>query len=312
MSKKISEMIPTGYIPDNGELTIAHQGKNYKITAVDFLTDGYPVTLLDTAGNSLGYLTGVAQSASPTDPVELLGQHGSFWVCGCDEDVGQLMWSFGDAGLNANFTVGAFFPFRYPLNTIDYFAHLDYISTTSRAEACTESPPATSAWVLGAGTKRGGVNRTQLTHGISDADSTLYYGAPNKKIYRVTSTSPPDGDKFTCGTPNPTDNDTLKVYLEEYTDFIICGTQWLANGGPWSGMNLAFYYGNAGVGDHTTVGTMLLGGSASYTWNWNRNTGAFTITGTNVNLNGTNPFPCPIGTTVNVGGSHTFTMTRNA
>jgi hypothetical protein len=85
MSKKISEMIPTGYIPDNGELAIAHQGKNYKITAVDFLTNGYPVTLLDTAGNSLGYLTGVAQSASPTDPVELLGQDGSFWVCGCTD-----------------------------------------------------------------------------------------------------------------------------------------------------------------------------------------------------------------------------------
>ena len=85
MSKKISQMTPTGVAPATSELALAYNGENYKINPADILGPAPSgVELLNGAGNSIGYLTGIAQSPSATDPVEFRGINGSFWACGCD------------------------------------------------------------------------------------------------------------------------------------------------------------------------------------------------------------------------------------
>lgn len=78
-------MTLVGSAPPTSELALAYNGENYKINPTNILEEvPSGVMLLDGAGNSIGYLTGIAQSASATDPVEFRGTNGSFWACGCD------------------------------------------------------------------------------------------------------------------------------------------------------------------------------------------------------------------------------------
>lgn len=304
-------MIPTGSIPDNGEIVIAYQNENYKVRAIDFVKNGYPVTLLNTAGNSLGYLTGIAQPASETDPVELLGELGSFWLCGCT-DTTHLVYSYAVPALWPEVTVDSFFPFRYYTNFIDYMIHADPYANCldSNGQAIPD------AWTLSSMTTTNGVNYTEATHGITDANKIDYYGQPNKKNYIVKSI---DGNQinsiYDCrifsshGYKSPVEH---SFYVKEYKDFLLGGTRWSIVGGAWDGENVDFYYGFGHIGDHSSNGKAFIDGSHKWFWEWDKDTGALSIihTPSLVNTSGVTPADCPLGTAVTMAGNPNFTMTR--
>jgi len=87
MSKKISQMTPTGSAPATSEFMFAYNGDNYAIEKDDLISGSNDyISILDSAGNNVAILTGLAESAIATDPIEVRGTNGvSFWICGCED-----------------------------------------------------------------------------------------------------------------------------------------------------------------------------------------------------------------------------------
>ena len=80
-------MTPTGVAPAASEIMFAYNGGNYSIEKDDLISGSNDdIYILDSAGNNVAILTGLAQSFVPTDPIEVRGTNGvSFWICGCED-----------------------------------------------------------------------------------------------------------------------------------------------------------------------------------------------------------------------------------
>ncbi len=80
-------MTPTGEAPAASEIMFAYNGDNYAVEKDDFVSGkNDSISILDSAGNNVAILTGLAESAIATDPIEVRGTNGvSFWICGCED-----------------------------------------------------------------------------------------------------------------------------------------------------------------------------------------------------------------------------------
>jgi len=80
-------MTPTGEAPAASEFMFAYGGDNYAVEKDDLISGSNDdIYILDSAGNNVATLTGLAQSFVPTDPIEVRGTNGvSFWICGCED-----------------------------------------------------------------------------------------------------------------------------------------------------------------------------------------------------------------------------------
>lgn len=324
MSKKISEMTPTGEAPATSEFMFAYNGDNYSIEKDNLISGSNDyISILDSAGNDVAILTGISGSSDITDPIQIKGTNDvSFFVCGCSPTQPPApptppnplqVHSYAVPALWDEVEVDSFFPFRHSDNEIDYMIHADPLANCSN----TDGQPIPNVLTLVAGTWTYGVNYTEQTHGITDANMIDYYAQPNKKNYIVTHTSAGTLNVYQC---RLFANEGYKDYVKnsftvlEYTGFLLGGTRWLMSDGPddWNGKYIDFYYGYGHIGDHSTNGRARLADGSGYAWTWDKDNGNLNISlSSSVNVNGvTLTDVCPISTSVSMAGTHNFTITR--
>jgi hypothetical protein len=210
------------------------------------------------------------------------------------------VYSYGISSLNDAFIVGSYLPFNFTDNQINYYMHLDGTGSTSTA-ACSLTD---QGYILSAGTTVWSVNKTKITHGITDANAQAPFDQPLKKFWKVVSIDTIDTTVKVCTSVPQNASPTKQVRVQEHSGFMLPGTKWTSNSYP----SMTFYYGLSDFAgnktNHITNGNGTAGGTSTMPWEWDINTSALSLTisvgGSSQAFTGSTPNTNVIGDTMTI------------